>query len=296
MHEIVIVSGKGGTGKTSLLGAFFHMASETVVCDLDVDAPDLHLLMHPDNETSEAFYSGHEAVIDGKRCNGCGLCADLCRFQAITCKESVFRVDPLRCEGCKVCVTFCPEQAISFPERHSGRWHVAYTRFGPMVHAQLFPGAENSGKLVALLRQKAHELAQARGLNGILCDGPPGIGCPVISSLSGAGTAVIITEPTPSGMHDLKRVAALCRHFKIPAAVVVNKSDLNPGFAEQIKNWCSLEGVTVAGEIPFDPAFTEAMVEGKVLTEYLPPGSSLLTALKDAWKRIESMVQEKRAA
>jgi MinD superfamily P-loop ATPase len=296
MHEIVIISGKGGTGKTSLMGAFAHLASNPIICDLDVDAPDLHMLLHPENELSEDFYSGHEAIINEESCTGCGLCADLCRFDAIRSKDTIYSVNPLKCEGCKVCVTFCPEKAIAFPERHCGKWYIASSRFGPMVHAQLFPGAENSGKLVAVLRQKARELAQSRGINLILCDGPPGIGCPVISSLTGTDTAVLVTEPTPSGIHDLKRVAELCRHFKIPAAVIINKSDLNPRVADDIKTWSLADGWGVAGEIPYDKAVTEAMVKGQVLTEYLPQTSPMRIAIQDAWKRIESIIQAQRAA
>jgi len=296
MHEIVILSGKGGTGKTTLTGAFVHLASNPVICDLDVDAPDLHMLLHPENESSHDFFSGHEAVIDPDRCTGCGLCADLCRFHAVQSQGAVFSINPIKCEGCKVCVAFCPEKAIDFPESHCGTWHTASTRFGPMIHAQLFPGAENSGKLVALLRQHARELAQARGFDLIISDGPPGIGCPVISSLSGAGSALLITEPTPSGVHDLKRVSELCRHFHIPAAVIINKSDLNPGITRDIRNWCAKEEWTLAGEIPYDAAATRSMVEGKVLPEFLPSDSSLLGTLRDVWKRVEGMIEAKRAA
>ncbi len=295
MREIVILSGKGGTGKTSLMGAFSHLASNFVACDLDVDAPDLHMLLHPVNEATQDFFSGHEAIIDPGRCTGCGLCADSCRFQAVDAAGAVFSVNPLMCEGCKVCVTFCPEGAIAFPERRCGNWHIAATRFGPLVHAQLFPGSENSGKLVALLRQKSREIAGSRDLELILCDGPPGIGCPVISSLSGATLAVLITEPTPSGVHDLKRVAALCRHFKMPAAVIINKSDLNLGVSNEIRSWCLHEGWTLAGEIPYDPAVTQAMVHGQALTEYLPSSAPVRIAVQNAWKRIESMGHDPKA-
>ena len=229
MREIIIISGKGGTGKTSLTGAFAHLADNKVICDLDVDAPDLHLLLQPAQERREEFYSGHEAVIDGEKCDGCGLCATLCEFGAIRENGAGFVVDPIRCEGCKVCVAFCPAAAIRFPERHCGQWYVSSTRFGPLVHAQLFPGAENSGRLVMVLKQQARELAKSRGADLVLCDGAPGIGCPVISSLSGADLAVAVTEPTPSGRHDLERVAALCRHFQTTFAVIINKYDLNAG-------------------------------------------------------------------
>jgi MinD superfamily P-loop ATPase len=244
MPEIVILSGKGGTGKTSIAGAFAHLAEGKVVCDLDVDAPDLHLLLGPVHEREEEFFSGHEAVIDPNRCSGCGECLSLCRYGAVREKDGGFAIDPLHCEGCKVCVALCPAQAIDFPERHCGRWYVSKTRFGPMVHAQLFPGSENSGRLVALLKTKARELARERGLGLILCDGSPGIGCPVISSLSGADLAVAVTEPTPSGLHDLKRVADLCSHFRIPLTCIINKSDINPAQSRAIEAYLE-EGGTI---------------------------------------------------
>ena len=185
-----------------------------IICDLDVDAPDLHLLLQPTRKRQEEFYSGHEAQSTGRNATGCGLCATLCQFGAIRENGAGFAVDPRRCEGCKVCVAFCPDEAIGFPEKHCGQWYVSATRFGPLVHAQLFPGEENSGRLVMVLKQQARELAKARGADLVLCDGAPGIGCPVISSLSGAHLAVAVTEPTPSGRHDLERVAELCRHFQ----------------------------------------------------------------------------------
>ena len=199
-----------------------------------MDAPDLHLILQPEIETREDFFSGHEAVIDPAGCTRCGLCEEICRYQAVISTSDGFSINPLKCEGCKVCVHFCPAQTIRFPERHCGRWFISRTRFGPLVHAQLFPGAENSGRLVALLRQKARELAAQTGRALILSDGSPGIGCPVISSLTGTDAAVLVTEPTPSGLHDLQRVADLCRHFTIPIGVIVNKADLNPEATEAV--------------------------------------------------------------
>ena len=256
MREVIIISGKGGTGKTSLTGAFAHLAADKVICDLDVDAPDLHLLLQPAKERQEEFYSGHEAVIIGEKCDACGLCASLCQFGAIREHGAGFVVDPVRCEGCKVCVAFCPAAAIRFPERHCGQWYVSSTRFGPLVHAQLFPGAENSGRLVMVLKQQARELAKARGAHLVLCDGAPGIGCPVISSLSGAHLAVAVTEPTPSGRHDLERVAALCRHFQTALAVIINKYDLNPDETARIEVFCHDESYPVLARLPHDPLIT----------------------------------------
>ena len=217
MTEITVISGKGGTGKTSLTAAFSHLAENAIICDLDVDAPDLHLLLHPEHESETVFISGHEAVIDPARCESCGQCMDLCHFEAIVREDKLYRVDPLSCEGCKVCVELCPAGAIDFPDRECGRWFVSSTRFGPLVHALLYPGQENSGLLVSLLRKKAREMAQESGRDMIISDGTPGIGCPVISSLTGTDLAVVVTESTLSGRHDMERVLELTEHFKIPA-------------------------------------------------------------------------------
>jgi MinD superfamily P-loop ATPase len=287
MREIIVISGKGGTGKTSLTGSFAHLATNQVICDLDVDVPDLHLLLQPAKERVEEFHSGHEALIDGEKCDGCGLCASLCQFGAARKNGAGFVIDPLRCEGCKVCVAFCPAAAIGFPEKHCGQWYVSATRFGPLVHAQLAPGAENSGRLVMVLKQQARELAKARGADLVLCDGAPGIGCPVISSLSGVHLAVAVTEPTPSGRHDLGRVAALCRHFQTALAVIVNKHDLNPAEAGGIEAFCAKEGFPVIGRLPHDPLVTQAMVQGKVVTEL--PETDFSRELGQVWRRIESL-------
>ena len=289
MREIVVLSGKGGAGKTSLTAAFAALAApaaDTVVCDLDVDAPDLHILLTPVDTRREDFVSGHLAAIDAQACNGCGLCKDLCRFGAVRQDRDGFAIDPRRCEGCKLCVTLCPRQAIAFSPRTCGFWAVADTRFGPMVHARLDPGAENSGRLVALLKTKARELAKRQGLTRILCDGAPGIACPVISSLSGAHLAVLVTEPTPSGSHDLKRVAGVCDHFRVPAAVIVNKADLNPEETGRIEAFCRERGHTLLGTLPHDRSVTEAMVAKQTLPEH---GGPLAGALADLWRAITSL-------
>ncbi len=288
MREIIIISGKGGTGKTSLTGAFAHLAANKVICDLDVDAPDLHLLLQPKRERQEEFYSGHEARIVREKCDGCGLCASMCQFGAIRENGAGFTVDLLRCEGCKVCVAFCPAEAIDFPEKHCGQWYLSSTRFGPMVHAQLFPGGENSGRLVMVLKQQARELAKARGADLVLCDGAPGIGCPVISSLSGAHLAVAVTEPTPSGRHDLERVADLCRHFQIAMAVIINKYDLNPEETARIAAFCRDGSYPVLARLPHDLSVTQAMIQGLVVTEL--PETAFSLGLRRAWTRIKEMV------
>ena len=292
MREIVVVSGKGGTGKTSLTGAFAHLAANKVVCDLDVDAPDLHLLLRPENERTEEFFSGHAARIDHDLCTGCGLCATMCRYEAVRVDGNTFSVDPLRCEGCRVCVAFCPEGAVLFPEKHSGRRFISSTRFGPLVHARLFPGEANSGRLVTVLKQEARQLAKAGGKELILSDGSPGIGCPVISSLSGASLAVAVTEPTPSGRHDLERVAELCGHFRIRLAVIINKFDLNPEEADRIEAFCRSKGHEAIGRLPYDPVVTRAMVEGLVVTELPETGFSM--GVRKAWGKIEELAARGR--
>ncbi|MCF8040699.1 MAG: ATP-binding protein [Desulfarculaceae bacterium] len=294
MPEILVISGKGGTGKTSVTGALAHLAHNKIICDLDVDAPDLHLLLQPQARQVHQFYSGNEAIIDPELCTSCGLCQEKCRFEAIVEGEDAFRVDPLKCEGCKLCVTLCPEEAIAFPQRHCGTWQVSDTRMGPMVHAQLFPGQENSGRLVALLRQHARELSRENGYELILSDGPPGIGCPVISSMSGTDLAVVVTEPTPSGRHDLERVLELCRHFKVPAGVIINKCDLNLDQSKAIADYCAREGLELLAELPFDPAMVRAMVQGQVITEYQQNG--LAEDLAQAWEKIIKMADAKKAA
>jgi len=296
MREIIILSGKGGTGKTSLTGAFAQLAANKIICDLDVDAPDLHLLLHPTRQRREEFFSGHEAVISPDICTRCGTCASMCQYGAVRQNGEDLAIDPFRCEGCKVCVSFCPEAAIQFPERHCGVWYISNTRFGPLVHAQLFPGAENSGRLVMVLKREARKLAETRGADLVLCDGAPGIGCPVISSLSGAHLAVAVTEPTPSGRHDLERVADLCRHFQITLAVIINKYDLNPDETARLEAYCRGQSYPVIALLPHDSVMTLAMIQGLVITEL--PETELSCQVRQAWSRIEDLagVPSKKAS
>ena len=287
MREILVISGKGGTGKTSLTAAFAHLSQAPVICDLDVDAPDLHLLLQPENREQHDFYSGFEARILPDKCQVCDTCRQMCRYDAVRPGDPYPVIDPLKCEGCKVCVQFCPADAIDFVSKHCGTWYVSDTRCGSMVHAQLFPAEENSGRLVALLRQKAREMAKSAGLQLILSDGPPGIGCPVISSLTGVHLAVIVTEPTPSGLHDLERVADLCGHFKIPVAVIVNKCDLNEELTQKVVVECQQKGFTVAARLPHDPDFIHAMVRRQAITEY--SDGETARRIRQAWKDILSL-------
>ncbi len=234
MKELVVISGKGGTGKTSILAAFASLAKGKVLCDADVDAADLHLIMDPRIMERHDFQSGHMAVINQDKCTQCGRCRDLCRWNAIS---EDFVVDPIACEGCGVCHYFCPEEAIDFPLNTCGEWFISDTRFGPMAHARLGIAEENSGKLVTLIRQQGKKLAEEKNLDLLLTDGPPGIGCPVIASLGGATAVLIVAEPTVSGRHDMERVAELAAFFKVPAIVCVNKFDLNPDQGRAIEDF-----------------------------------------------------------
>jgi len=290
MREILVISGKGGTGKTSLTAAFAHLAGDHIICDLDVDAPDLHLLLRPDLRQTHDFFAGFEARIEPDKCEACDTCRQMCKFDAIRTGDSGPTIDPFKCEGCKVCVQFCPADAIAFTSKHCGTWYVSDTRFGPMVHAQLFPGQENSGRLVALLRQKAREIAKQQDVQLILSDGPPGIGCPVISSLSGVHLAVIVTEPTPSGLHDMARITGLCDHFKIPVAVIINKCDLNQEIADWIQAQCRQKGFAVVARLPHDPDFVHAMVRQQTITEF--SYGDTVRRIKAAWEQITALVMD----
>lgn len=267
MKEVAVISGKGGTGKTTVVAGFASLAAcsgPVVLADCDVDAPDLHLLLHPEIGEAHDFRASRNAFIDRDKCTGCGLCETHCRFDAIAGAV----VDPLSCEGCGVCYWVCPERAITMGEQLSGRWYVSETRYGPMVHARLEPGEENSGRLVTLVRRRARELAGERDAGVLITDGPPGIGCPVISTVTGADLALVVTEPTLSGMHDLGRVLGVCRHFGVAALVCINRHDLYPEAADAIDRECLAQGIPVIGRIPYDAGVTEAIVRGVPVVEY----------------------------
>jgi MinD superfamily P-loop ATPase len=264
MKELVVLSGKGGTGKTSIVGSFAVLAKSKVLTDCDVDAADLHLLLQPVTQQKHEFWSGQVAVIDEEKCTQCGLCQELCHFEAI----EDFRVDPISCEGCGFCSHICPTEAITMKENLSGHWFTSDTKYGFLVHARLGIAQENSGKLVATVRQQAKMIAERQKYDYIISDGPPGIGCPVISSLSGANLALLVTEPTLSGIHDLERVLGVCLHFGVPALVCINKYDINEENTRQIESYCLSQGIEVASRIPFDNVVTEAMVQGLPIVEY----------------------------
>jgi MinD superfamily P-loop ATPase len=280
MKELVVISGKGGTGKTSILAAFASLIKNKVLCDADVDAADLHLIMDPQIIERHDFQSGHTAIINQDKCTRCGLCRDLCRWDAVS---EDFVVDPIACEGCGVCHYLCPEAAIDFPLNTCGEWFISNTRFGPMAHATLGIAEENSGKLVTLIRQEGKKLAEEKNLDLLLTDGPPGIGCPVIASLGGSTAVLIVAEPTVSGRHDMERVSELAAFFRVPAMVCVNKFDLNPAETQGIEDFARQKNIRVMGRIPFDPVFTRAMVQGQTIFEY-NPHSGGAGATKKIWE------------
>lgn len=266
MKQITVLSGKGGTGKTTLVASFAALAKRMIVTDCDVDAPDLHLLLNPEIQQKMEFKGSKLAVIDENKCVHCGKCEELCRFNAIEGHV----VDSISCEGCGVCAYVCPVKAIELHERLSGYAFISTTKYGPMSHARLIPGAENSGKLVTLVRQNAKIMAENDNCELILNDGSPGIGCPVIASIAGADVGFVVVEPTLSGIHDLKRALALLDHFKIKPLVCINKYDINRENTNNILEFCKLESVEVAGKIPFDSLITKAMVAGKSIIEHSP--------------------------
>jgi MinD superfamily P-loop ATPase len=283
MKELVVISGKGGTGKTTLLGSFAALAGGSVLADCDVDAPDLYLLLHPDIHHQEEFRAGHVAVIDKESCTRCGRCLEVCRFEAIT---PDLKVEPLNCEGCGACRVVCPAGAVELVERVAGDWFKGDTKYGPMVYARLRPAEENSGKLVALVRKEARARAEEGEISLLLTDGPPGIGCPVIASLGNADLALVVTEPTPSGIHDLERALTLCRHFRVPAMVCVNKFDLNPSLDKQVREYCTRSQIAVTESIPFDDSVPRAIGQGLPLVEFdHGPASRAVTAV---WGQVRS--------
>ncbi len=285
MKEIVVISGKGGTGKTSITASFSVLGGEDlIVADCDVDAADMHLLLEPDFGSDEDFYSGELAEIDQQGCTQCGKCAEVCRFDAIPVIDGKYVVDPLSCEGCGYCARVCPEKVIANHVNRVGNLYVSRIKTGTkMVHAKLGIGNENSGKLVAQVKNKAKALAEKESKNGILVDGSPGVGCPVVSSLSGATFVVLVTEPTVSGLHDLKRVHELVKKFKIKSGCIINKADINSDQGIKIKKFLEKEDITLITEIPYDENFTKAMTLGKTIVEHDDKLGGLIT---DAWGKI----------
>jgi len=286
MKEIVVLSGKGGTGKTSIVACFASLAESKVLADCDVDAADLHLLLKPSIKEDKEFWSGRVAFIDGEKCTECGLCQELCRFGAI----NDFEVDPVSCEGCGLCYQVCPVDAVTMKDSMSGHAFISETKYGYLCHARLGIAQENSGKLVALVRQNAKLIAERENLDYIITDGPPGIGCPVISSLSGANLALLVTEPTLSGIHDLERVIGVCRHFGVRVLVCINKCDINEDNANRIESYCGEERIEVAARISFDNVMTEAIVQGLPVVEYAD--GKVTQQIKGLWRIVSAKLEE----
>jgi MinD superfamily P-loop ATPase len=299
VKELVVLSGKGGTGKTSLVACLAALADRKVLADCDVDAADLHLVLAPRVLSREEFRGGKQARIVPDRCAACGECALYCRFDAVRFDgpatevvEKTYRVDPIACEGCGVCVHVCPALAIELAPVVSGEWYVSETRHGPLVHARLGPAGENSGKLVTIVRNRARAIAEERHLDLVIVDGAPGIGCPVIASVAGASMVLGVAEATLSGKHDLERLAGLAAHFKIPMLVCINKADLNAEVAAAVKGWCRSRGIPVVGSIPYDRRFTEAQVQGKSLVE-LGDGATA-RAVRTVWQETRTALESRQ--
>jgi MinD superfamily P-loop ATPase len=282
MKQIVVISGKGGTGKTVLTASFASLAKNKVMADCDVDAADLHLLLQPEIKERHEFRSGVTATIDKELCQSCGECISVCRFNAIS---EDFTIDPIYCEGCTICSYICPVGAIKLEENLSGEWFVSETKYGPFVHAKLGIAEENSGKLVSVVRQKAKEIAEKENLDYIIIDGPPGIGCPVIASLANVDLAMIVTEPTLSGIHDMERVAQVSKHFGVLTKVVINKYDINPDNSEEIKKICQKGDIEVVAQLPFSQKVSESIVQGVPLVEFCSNG--IVQEVSSLWERIK---------
>ncbi len=320
MKQLVILSGKGGTGKTSIAAAFAHLASQNgladkvILADADVDAANLELVLQPRLLEQQDFKGGKVAVIDQETCASCGDCQAVCRFDAIFPHPQPFsqgakgappsplgrgvggegyRVDPIACDGCAACVYQCPTQSITMQEQIAGKFYFSESRYGPLYHARLFPGQENSGKLVTLVKQRARLQALNEGRELVIVDGPPGIGCPVISAVSGASLALIVAEPTVAGVHDMRRVLQTVQHFGVRAMVAINKADVYPAGTEEIESFCRGNGIETVGRIPFDLTVASAMVAGEAVTAYRPE-AAVSVAIRQVWERVLSSLLEEK--
>ncbi len=287
MKEITILSGKGGTGKTTITAALASVAEKCVFCDSDVDAADLHLILQPEIREENIFYSAWLPKIDHDKCTNCGTCVDYCRFDAIHSNENGdLTINPFQCEGCRLCERLCPSDAICSERSSNNRWFVSETRFGTLVHAKMGPGEENSGKLVTQVRKRAKEIAQENKLDYIISDGPPGIGCATISSLSGANLVLIVMEPTKSGLHDAERLIELIQSFNISAFAIINKYDMNTDVSDKIQKYLKTKHIRLLTKIPFDKEMVEAMIEGKTIVEY-NPDSIISEKVNEVWQTMK---------
>jgi len=290
MKEIVVISGKGGTGKTSITASLSVLGGkDVIVADCDVDAADMHLLMQPDFEKQEDFYSGELAYIHQDKCIGCGKCEDVCRFDAISIIENQYIVNSLNCEGCGYCARVCPTNAIENKDLNVGKWFVSNIKTGSiMVHAKLGIGADNSGKLVAKVKNEAKRIAAEKSTDYIIVDGSPGVGCPVVSSLSGANFVVLVTEPSVSGLHDLKRVYQLVKKFNLKAGCIINKADINIDKTTEIEQFLKDEKILHISNLPYNDAFTKAITNGQTIVEYTD--NNLSQKIKNSWKIIKENI------
>ncbi len=289
MKEFTVISGKGGTGKTSLTAALATAGSDMILCDCDVDAADLHLILTPDIRETHVYEGAWCAKIDPEKCTDCGLCSEYCRFDAISVNEENKReIDPFKCEGCRLCERICPSQAITSTRSTNSSWFVSETRNGPMVHAHMGPGEENSGKLVTEVRKKARELAKERELQYILTDGPPGTGCATISSVSGSDAVLVIIEPSITSLHDAERVIELVHQFKIPVFALINKSTINLQMADKIAQFLEEASVPLLGQIPFDKSIVEALIKGQTINEYQPE-SKISETISSVWSHLSKI-------
>jgi MinD superfamily P-loop ATPase len=285
--EIAVISGKGGTGKSSISAAFASLGDKVVLADCDVDAANLFLLFNPLDEDHESFTGGHKAVIDYSLCTNCRVCIDYCRFDAVSIKDERVEISAVACDGCFLCSRICPENAITMVRGDESSLYSGSFRYGRMVYGRLAPGEENTGKLVNMVRQKAKEISSLHDIGTIILDGPPGIGCPVISTVSGVDKVVIVTEPTGSGLSDLQRAAGVVAGFGLVPSVIINKSDLNPDMTQKIVDWCAEHNIRLEGILPFGKEMVGAMVSCKTITEY-DPENSISIELKKIWTRISN--------
>ncbi|MFW6159922.1 MAG: ATP-binding protein [Acidobacteriota bacterium] len=286
MKQLVVISGKGGTGKTVVSASLAVLACNKVMADCDVDAANLHLLLHPEIEEEHSFSGGKKARVNFDDCTACGRCLEVCRFGAVVEEEDgKVSIDQLSCEGCGICSYVCPESAVEMEKSISGQWFVSRTKYGPFVHARLGIGEENSGKLVTRVRQKAVEFAEQNGFELIIIDGPPGTGCPVIASLSGADEVLVVTEPSLSGIHDMERVVQVARHFKAEPLCCINKFNLNEGMTDRIEKWCRENSVPLVGKIPYDEIVIKSVVAGIPLVEFSENQSA--REIQKMWEKLE---------
>lgn len=298
MKQLIILSGKGGTGKTSFTAAFAHLATkgglagQVILADADVDAANLELVLQPHLLEQQDFKGGKVAVIDPETCSACGDCQAVCRFEAINDTDGLYTVDPIACDGCAACVYQCPTESIAMREQVAGKFYFSEIRYGPLYHANLYPGHENSGKLVTLVKQRARLQALDENRQLVIVDGPPGIGCPVISAVSGADLALVVAEPTVSGVHDMHRALETLNHFGVRALVCINKADIFPAGADEIETFCQQQGIETVGQIPFDLTVTSAMVAGEAITAFQPQAPSSV-AIRQVWKRVAASLLEK---